>query len=97
MAESVPPEREVADSVRLSYNGDEGTRDALETHSYTRYLQRSKTGPVTVGDTWAEFVNCGCGSTRDVTLRVEAIDGGSVLTQDTTITYEPRSQDGSTG
>lgn len=90
MVTSVPSDAAVADQIRLSYDGDEDTRTSLEAHSYIRYLQRSKTGPVTVGDTWAEFVNCGCGTTEDVTLRVEAIDGGTVLTEDTTITYEPR-------
>lgn len=81
---------QVADTVVLSHDGDDSTEASLRKHSYIRYLQRSKAGPVTEGDVWAEFVNCGCGTTEDVQLRVERLEGGTTIGEDTTFHFERR-------
>ena len=61
----------------LSFDpGDDATAAALDTDRYRQYLRRAHAGPVAVGDEWTEFVSRGCGSTRDVQLRVESVDGG---------------------
>ncbi|MCU4744147.1 hypothetical protein OB955_14855 [Halobacteria archaeon AArc-m2/3/4] len=53
--------------------------------NYLRYLRRAHAGPVSVGDEWEEFVNCGCASPEDVVLRVEEVVGGSAIGSETTI------------
>lgn len=88
MVDAVTPQS--ADRVVVSYDGDDDTVAALRKPSYVRYLQRTKSGPVTVGDVWEEFVNCGCGTTEDVRLRVETVDGGTSIDDDTEISYERR-------
>jgi hypothetical protein len=67
----------VADSEWLQEN--------MREHTYRRYLRRAHAGPVSVGDEWEEFVNCGCASPEDVILRVEEIDGGTAIGVETTI------------
>ncbi|WP_049980093.1 hypothetical protein [Halolamina rubra] len=67
----------VADSDWLQENMNDST--------YLQYLQRAHAGPVSVGEEWEEFVNCGCASPQDVVLRVEAIEGGSAIGFETTI------------
>lgn len=81
---------QIADTVVLSHDGDEDTEHSLQKPSYIRYLQRSKTGPVAVGDVWEEFVNCGCGTTEDVQLRVEGIEGGTAIGETTNFRFERR-------
>lgn len=83
-----------ADRVVLSYriHGDgreEWVRAALAADSYVTYLRRVHDGPVAVGDEYEEFVSRGCGSPTDLTLRVESVEGGSVLTPETELTFEP--------
>jgi len=79
-----------ATRVVVSHDGDPDTDASLRKPSYRRYLQRSKAGPVDPGDVWEEFVNCGCGTTEDVSLRVERVDGGGVIDEDTDIVVERR-------
>lgn len=79
-----------ADSVTLSYPEDERTRDELESDTYRSYLRRARDGPVSAGDEWEEFVSRGCGSTRDVALRVEDVDGGEAVGEETAFEFVPR-------
>jgi hypothetical protein len=79
-----------ADRVTLSYPKDEQTRDELESDTYRSYLRRARDGPVSAGDEWEEFVSRGCGSTRDVVLHVETVDGGSVVGDATEFEFVPR-------
>jgi len=67
----------VADSEWLQENMDE--------YTYRRYLRWAHAGPVTIGDEWDEFVNCGCASPEDVILRVEEVHGGTAIGSETTI------------
>ena len=57
---------------------------------YQQYLRRAHGGPVSVGEEWDEFVNCGCATPQDVVLRVERIDGGTALGDATTLDIHPR-------
>ena len=82
---------ETAARVRLSFEPtDESTAAALDTDRYRSFLRRSHAGPISVGEEWAEFVSRGCGSTRDVTLRVESVDGGGEVGDGTVFAFEPR-------
>lgn len=69
---------------------DERTAEALDTERYRAYLRRAHSGPVAVGDEWDEFVSRGCGSTRDATLRVEDVEGGETVGEETAFAFEPR-------
>lgn len=82
----------VIDRVTISYPDDEWIRNELETDTYTGYLQRAKDGPIEVGDEWDEFVSRGCGTPRDVILRVEAVEGGSVIGPETEFVFTPREE-----
>lgn len=80
----------VADRVILEFSPtDEQTADALRAGSYRRYLKRTRKGPLHIDDEWREFVSCGCGSTRDVVLRVADFSGGIRLTEATDIVFKP--------
>jgi len=78
---------DTADRIRLSYrpvDADSDSEDdfpveSLREETFLTYLRRAHDGPVAVGDEWEEFVNCGCGTTEDVVLRVEAVEGGSTI------------------
>ncbi|MFB6137933.1 MAG: hypothetical protein ABEJ42_06280 [Halobacteriaceae archaeon] len=79
-----------ADSITLSFlPADDRTAAAMDASSYRRYLRRAHRGAVSVGDEWVEFVNCGCGITREVTLRVESFTGGGSMGEDTSLVFEP--------
>lgn len=81
----------VADEVTLSFSpSDDRTASALAAERYRQYLRRAHAGPVAVGDEWEEFVSRGCGSTRDVTLRVESVAGGDEVGEGTAFAFEPR-------
>ena len=87
-----------ADTVRLSYApGDDHVADALDTPSFRSYLRSAHCGRVEQGTEWSEFVSGGCGATSDVTLRVEAITGGSSIGSDTVFVFEPRPESAPTG
>jgi len=82
-------EHDDAERVRVSYrpvddDGDPVAEDdflgeSVRADTFRTYLRRAHEGVVAVGDEWEEFVNCGCGTTEDVRLRVESVDGGSVI------------------
>jgi hypothetical protein len=67
----------VADSEWLQEN--------MAEYTYRRYLRWAHAGPVSVGDEWEEFVNCGCANPEDVILRVEEIDGGTAIGSETVL------------
>ncbi len=66
--------------------------EQMDAPSYRLYLHRAHAGPVSVGDEWDEFVNCGCASPEDVRLRVEEVTGGDAIGPETTIEVVPREQ-----
>lgn len=66
----------------------------LRSDSYQQYLRRAHGGPVSVGEEWAEFVSCGCATPQDVLLRVERVEGGTVLDEATTLDVQPRDDAG---
>lgn len=69
-----------ADGVRIRYSpGSDDVGDALRAESFEQFLRRSREGHVAVGDEWEEIINDGCGWTKDVTLYVEAVDGGTAV------------------
>lgn len=83
---------ETAARVVLAFSPpDERTADALDADSYRSYLRRTRSGPVSVGAEWDEFVSRGCGTTRDVTLRVRSVQGGTELGEETELAFEPSS------
>ena len=66
---------------------DDATAAAVESERYRAFLRRAHAGPVAVGDEWAEFVSRGCGSTRDVTLCVAAVEGGEEVGPETAFAF----------
>ncbi|MFB6128019.1 MAG: hypothetical protein ABEJ79_12100 [Halolamina sp.] len=86
---------DTADRVVLSYPEalSEWGRDQVEADRYRGFLRRML-GEVAVGDTVEEFVDVGCcGDSLDVTFRVEAVAGGGVVGEGTTVAYETRTAD----
>ena len=60
-------------------------RDQIETDRYRGYLRRVLAEP-RVGDEREEFVDVGCcGDSLDITFRVERVEGGSRVGDDTGI------------
>lgn len=89
----------VAERIVLSFAPDEDPwssvdtdwiLDELRSDSYQQYLRRVHDGPVSVGEEWAEFVSCGCATPQDVVLRVERVEGGTELGQETALAVSPR-------
>jgi len=78
-----------ADADRVLLAHADAVSEELHTPVYTRYLRRSKAGPVAVGDEWSEAVSRGCGRTTRVTLTVRAVEGGRRIGPETAIDYEP--------
>lgn len=68
---------------------DDDVANGLDADAFRAYLRKAHGGPVTLGDEWHEFVNCGCGSRKDVTLTVVSITGGEAVGEGTAIEYEP--------
>jgi sugar phosphate isomerase/epimerase len=68
----------------------EWLQESMTEHTYRRYLRWAHAGPVTVGEEFEEFVNCGCASPEDVVLRVERVDGGDAIGSETRIDVVPR-------
>lgn len=90
---------DTADRVVVSFPEDlsEWGRDQLERDSYRRYLLKVHES-ASEGDVWEEVVDIGCcGSTLDVPLRVERVDGGSRLTTEATLEYDVREAAGIEG
>ena len=82
-----------AERVVVSYPEDlsDWGRFQVEGSPFKAYLRKTKTEKVREGDGWEEFVGVGCcGSTLDVPLRVERIEGGDTLGPDTDVEFEVR-------
>ncbi|WP_238398212.1 hypothetical protein [Halorussus salinus] len=82
-----------ADRVVVSYPEDlsDWGRFQVEKPAFVAYLRKTKTDRVRQGDAWEEFVGVGCcGSTLDVPLRVEEIDGGETFGPDTEVEWTVR-------
>jgi hypothetical protein len=82
----------VADRLVVSYPADlsEWGRFQVEKRSFRGYLRKTA-GEVAVGDVLEEFVGVGCcGSNLDVPLRIEAVEGGPVVGENTDIEYDVR-------
>ena len=81
---------EAASRIVLAYSpADDDITDAIDEYSFRTYLRKAHDGPVQLGDEWEEFVNCGCGSTKDVRLQVVSLTGGDAIDEETEIEYEP--------
>ncbi|RQG92421.1 hypothetical protein [Natrarchaeobius chitinivorans] len=81
-----------ADRVVVSYPADlsEWGRFQVEKPSFRAFLRKTRES-AREGDLWEEFVGVGCcGNTLDVPLRVERVDGGATIADETTIEYEVR-------
>ncbi|MDG5777347.1 hypothetical protein VB773_03055 [Haloarculaceae archaeon H-GB2-1] len=81
-----------ATRVVVSYPTDlsKWGRDTVEGSPFRSYLTKVHE-TANEGDRWEEFVGVGCcGSTLDVPLVVEGVEGGERLTEDTEIVYEVR-------
>lgn len=76
-------------ALSVSPGDDEDVAEGLDTDSFRSYLRTAHEGPVSLADEWEEFVSCGCGSTKDVTLQVVSITGGSSIGDGTDIEFEP--------
>ncbi|WP_435319520.1 hypothetical protein [Haloarchaeobius sp. TZWSO28] len=88
-----------ASRVVLSYPADlsDWSRDQVATSHFKAWLRRTRE-TAAVGDIWEEFVDVGCcGSTFDVPLRVEEVEGGDEMGPDTDIEYTVREQCGLEG
>lgn len=82
----------IVTTVLVSYPADlsEWGRWQLEERSFKAYLRRTH-DTVAVGDTWTVFLDVGCcGDTYDVPLRIESVEGGTMIGDETTIEYEER-------
>ncbi|MFP9193787.1 hypothetical protein ACLI4Q_19440 [Natrialbaceae archaeon A-CW1-1] len=82
----------VADRLVISYPEDlsDWGRFQVEKPSFKAFLRKTRTA-AEPGDIWEEFVGVGCcGSTLDVPIRVEALEGGSEVGEETEIVYEVR-------
>lgn len=83
-------ETSVATAVVLSYQPPTDRAAAeLDAESYRSYLRRARRGPVAENDEWDEFVSTGCGTTEDVVLRVESVEGGTEIGEETAFEFHP--------
>ena len=83
---------EPAERVVVSYPSDlsDWGRFQVEKSSFRAFLRKTRDA-AEEGDVWEEFVGVGCcGNTLDVPLRVEAVEGGERVGDDTEIEYEVR-------
>lgn len=81
-----------AERIVVSYPADlsEWGRFQVEKPSFRAFLRKTR-DTATAGDVWEEFVGVGCcGNSLDVPLRVEAVEGGSRVVDDTEIVYDVR-------
>lgn len=88
----VPRTIQSADRIIVSYPADLSRwgQFQVEKPSFQAFLQKTRE-TAREGDVWEEFVGVGCcGNTLDVPLRVEHVEGGSRITDNTVISYETR-------
>ena len=82
----------IATKVVVSFPADlsKWGRDQIATRHFKAFLRTTK-GQVAGGDVWNEFLDVGCcGSTLDVPLQVESVEGGDVMGERTEIEYVER-------
>jgi hypothetical protein len=83
---------DAATRVTVSYPADlsDWGRDMVDRREFRAYL-RKVYDELQAGDAWDEFVGVGCcGSSLDVPLVVESVEGGTRLTDDTDIEFSVR-------
>ena len=83
---------ETADTVVVSYPADlsEWGRFQVEKPSFRAFLRRTR-DEAAEGDAWEEFVGVGCcGNTLDVPLRVESVEGGDWVGDETEFEFDVR-------
>jgi hypothetical protein len=81
-----------ASRIVVSYPADLSTwgRNRVDCSAFRAYLRKTRDA-VAEGDDWAEFVGVGCcGSSLDVPLRVEAVEGGETLGPETAVEFVVR-------
>jgi len=81
-----------ATKVVVSYPADLSTwgRDIVDDVPFRSYLPKAHDS-ARPGDRWEEFVGVGCcGSALEVPLRVESVEGGPRLTEDTAFEFTVR-------
>ena len=81
-----------ASRVVVSYPADLSTwgRDIVEDRPFRAYLRKAH-DEVASGDQWEEFVGVGCcGNALDVPLRVENVEGGTTITDETAFEFVER-------
>ncbi|WP_415379082.1 hypothetical protein [Halosimplex sp. TS25] len=85
----------VAERVVLRYAPvTDRVTEELSASRYSAYLRSAEAGPVAAGDEWEHFVSRGCGATRDVTLTVEAVEGGDRVGEETEFTFVTADEEG---
>lgn len=92
LEETSTQDEAVARRVVVSYPADIGSWGAgrLDTRSFRRWLARTRDSAAP-GDVWEEFVDGGCcGSTIDADLRVEEVDGGPEISEETQFEFVER-------
>jgi hypothetical protein len=92
MTTETPRTTSTAERVVVSYPADLSRwgRDTIEDAPFRAYLGKTL-GAVEPGDEVEVFVGVGCcGNTLDVPLRVEAVEGGDTVTEDTDVEYDVR-------
>lgn len=83
---------ETASHIVLSYPADFSSwgRDIVEDTPFQSYLPKAH-DTAAEGDIWEEFVGVGCcGSALDVPIRVEDVEGGEELSEETTFEFTVR-------
>lgn len=89
----------VATQVLLSYPADlsDWGRERLDGDPFRSYLTKAH-DTASEGDVWEEFVSVGCcGDTLDVPLRIEAVEGGDAVTEDTEFSFTERDGESANG
>lgn len=83
---------ETTTRVVVSYPADLSLwgREIVEDTPFRAYLRKAHDS-VAAGDRWEEFVGVGCcGSALDVPLRIESVEGGDRLDEDTEFEFTER-------
>jgi hypothetical protein len=81
-----------ATRVVVSYPSDlsEWGREGVEKRAFRSYLAKAH-DTASDGDVWEEFVSVGCcGDTLDVPLRVESVEGGETIDEETEFSFVER-------
>lgn len=82
-------ESSVARAVTVTIEpATEMTLAAVSTPSFRQYLRRAHDGPTRTGDVWREFVNAGCGTRTEITLRVTSVTGGDRIGEGTAVEFK---------